>query len=134
MNWDLWINIATIASPIIGAIAIIVALCISRRSSIDAQKQIDVFMAAQAPNMIEALRHYEKQLRDIDRQIAEAEEEYKIVNPFMYQPGGAPIDKIEYFEDKRKQKQVLDGLKKQREEIKAQIQLIKSFLNKTKNR
>lgn len=91
-------------------------------------------MAAQAPNMIEALRHYEKQLRDIDRQIAEAEEEYKIVNPFMYQPGGAPIDKIEYFEDKRKQKQVLDGLKKQREEIKAQIQLIKSFLNKTKNR
>ena len=41
MNDDLWVNIATIASPIIGVIAIIVALCISRRSSRDAQKQID---------------------------------------------------------------------------------------------
>lgn len=34
-------DICTIASPIISAIAIIVALCVSRRSSKDAQKQIE---------------------------------------------------------------------------------------------
>jgi hypothetical protein len=41
MNYELWINIATIASPVIGAIAIIVALGISHLSSRDTQKQID---------------------------------------------------------------------------------------------
>lgn len=129
MNWDLWINIATIASPIIGTIAIIVALCISRRSSIDAQKQIDVFMAAQAPNMIEALRHYEKQLRDLDEQIKKAEQEYKTVNPF-YGLGGARIDDIEYEQDKKKQKKALQALYQKRTEFETQVKLIKSFLNK----
>ncbi|MBO7458609.1 MAG: hypothetical protein J6T80_05075 [Paludibacteraceae bacterium] len=41
MCCEIWLNIATIASPIIGAIAIIVALCVSRKASKDAQKQID---------------------------------------------------------------------------------------------
>ena len=41
MDCEVIKDIATIASPIIGAIAIVVALCISRRSSRDAQKQID---------------------------------------------------------------------------------------------
>jgi hypothetical protein len=41
MDCELIKDIATIASPIIGTIAIIVALWISRRSSRDAQRQID---------------------------------------------------------------------------------------------
>lgn len=41
MNLDIILNIATIASPIIGALAIIVAMWISRNSSRDTQKQIN---------------------------------------------------------------------------------------------
>ena len=137
MDIGLLKDIATIASPIIGTIAIIVALYVSHRASRDAQKQIDaqrklleVFMAAQAPTMMEALQQYQKQLKDLDSQIDKAQQEYDVVNPFMYQPGGAPIDKIDYFEEKKRQKQTLDKLKRQRQEIVSQIELIKSFLNK----
>ena len=88
-------NIATMASPIIGVAAIIVALMISHRSSRDVQKQIDamrqstkkqldamreqmdVFMASQAPDMVESLSQYEQQLADLDEQIEDAEEEYE---------------------------------------------------------
>ena len=52
---------ATVLSPVIGIIAIIVALYISHKSSKEAQKQIEavynlleVFVAAQAPTMLEA--------------------------------------------------------------------------------
>lgn len=41
MECQTWLNIATIASPIVGVAAIIVALIISHRSSRDAQRQID---------------------------------------------------------------------------------------------
>lgn len=41
MSCEIWLNIATIASPIVGVAAIIVALIISHRSSRDAQRQID---------------------------------------------------------------------------------------------
>lgn len=147
MNWEIWLHIATIASPIIGAIAIVVALWVSHRSSRDAQKQIDairqstkkqldamqeqmeIFMASQAPNMVESLDQYEQQLEELNEQIEEAEEEYNVVNPF-YGRGGARIDDIDYEYKKKEQKQALDGLKKQRKAIETQIKLIKSFLKK----
>ena len=59
---------ATVLSPLIGVAAIIVAFIISHRSTKKAQQQIDavynlldVFMAAQAPTMIEAKQKYEHQ-------------------------------------------------------------------------
>ena len=128
MDWDLWIKIATIASPIIGAVAIVVALIVSRRSSRDAQRQIDVFMSAQAPDMSAALEDYQQQLAQIDQQIANAQQEYNIVNPFYGR--GPRIDDIDYENEKRRQKKNLDQLKQQRMKIVQQIQIIESFLNK----
>lgn len=120
------LDIATIASPIIGAIAIIVALCIARRSAKQAQKQIEVFMASQAPNMLEALGKYEQMLEELKPQIEDAERRYNVKSQFIGR--GAPIDDIEYFESKKKQKQQLDDLKAERERIELQIRLITSFL------
>ena len=67
---------ATLLSPIAGVIAIIVALIIANRSSRDAEKQVtaihnllDVFVAAQNPNMVEAMQHYKQQLAQLDEQI-----------------------------------------------------------------
>ena len=147
MGWELWTNIATIASPLVGVAAIIVALWISNRSSRDAQKQIDairqstkeqmdairnqidVFMASQAPDMIEALGQYEEQLAKLDEQIEDAKAEYNIVNPF-YGLGGARIDDLEYENDKKEQAQNIATLKQKRKAIKKQIGLINSFLSK----
>lgn len=136
MNWDLWINIAAIASPIIGAIAIGVALWVSHRSSRDAQMQIDaihslleVFVASQAPAMLEAKELYLKQLSKLDEQIRKVQQELSIVDPFMNM-GGALIDKIERADVKRKQASQLKQLLEQREKIVAQIQLIDNFLAK----
>lgn len=147
MDWDLWINIATITSPIIGVAAIIVALWISHCSSRDVQKQIDamrqstkkqldamceqvdVFMASQAPDMVESLGQYEQQLAELDEQIEEAEEEYNVVNPF-YGMGGARIDDIDYEYKKRGQAQNIAALKQKRKAINKQIDLINSFLRR----
>ena len=64
---------ATLLSPIISVIAIIVALCIARSSSKDAQKQIDaihnlldVFVAVHNLDIFDAKRKYESQLLDLD--------------------------------------------------------------------
>lgn len=147
MDWELWINIATIASPVVGVAAIVVALWISHRSSRDAQKQIDairqstkeqldamrdqmnVFMASQAPDMVESLSQYEQQLEELDKQIEDAEEEYNIINPF-YGLGGARIDDIDYEYKKKGQAQNIAALKQKRKAVKRQIDLINSFLRK----
>ena len=149
MNTDSWISIAALSGPIISAIAIVVAILISRRSSKDAQKQIDeirrstqkqvgalheqieAFRAAQVPEMLASLEQYKAQLDSLDKQIEDAQEEYEVVNPF-FGLGGAPIDDITYLEDKKQQAQGLKQLKAQRKKIVNQIQLIESFLNKTK--
>lgn len=147
MDWELWMNIATMASPIIGVAAIIVALWISHCSSRDAQKQIDtichstgkqldamrkqidIFMASQAPDMVESLGQYEQQLAELDEQIEEAEKEYNVVNPF-YGMGGARIDDIDYEYKKRGQAQNIAALKQKRKAINKQIDLINSFLRR----
>lgn len=85
IDWDLAIKIATIASPIVGVIAIIVALCIARSSAKHTQKQIDVFMASQAPDMLEALSKYEQKLKELNPLIEDAEIRYKAVSPFIGQ-------------------------------------------------
>ena len=149
MNTDSWISIAALSGPIISAIAIVVAILISRRSSKDAQKQIDeirrstqkqvgalheqieAFRAAQVPEMLASLEQYKAQLDSLDKQIEDAQEEYEVVNPF-FGMGGARIDDLMYLENKKYQAQGLKQLKAQRKKIVNQIQLIESFLNKTK--
>lgn len=126
---------ATVLSPIVGVIAIIVALIIANRSSRDAEKQVtaihnllDVFVAAQNPNMVEAMQHYKQQLARLDEQIEAAKEDLETVNPFFGR--GPRIEDIEYLEDKGKQRQHLDDLQKQRNKAEMQLKLIKSYLDK----
>lgn len=86
---------ANILSPIVGVIAIVVALIIARRSSKETKRQIeavynllDVFVAAQNPNMMEAKRKYEQQKAELDKQIQELEEEIQTNN---FPPPGGPL-------------------------------------------
>ena len=71
---ECWIQWATLVSPIISVAAIIVALCVARSSSKDAQQQIkaihnllDVFVAANNLDIVEAQRKYQRQLVELDR-------------------------------------------------------------------
>ena len=126
---------ATVLSPIVGVIAIIVALVVAKNSSRDAQKQIkaiynllDVFVAAQNPNMMTAMQHYQQQLAQINEQIEIAKEDLKTVNPFFGR--GPKIEDIEYLEDKKKQRRNIEDLQKQRKIIEMQLNLIKTYLDK----
>lgn len=126
---------ATVLSPIVGVIAIIVALIIANRSSRDAEKQVtaihnllDVFVAAQNPNMVEAMQHYKQQLARLDEQIGAVKEDLETVDPFF---GRCPkIEDIEYMAEKEEQKQHLNDLQKQRDKIEMQLNLILSYLTK----
>lgn len=96
---ECWIQWATLASPIISVVAIVVALCVARSSSKDAQKQItaihnllDVFVAANNLDIVEAQRKYQRQLAELDRQIEDAQIDVDTVYPFV---GGSLIHKIE---------------------------------------
>ena len=126
---------ATVLSPIVGVIAIIVALVVAKNSSRDAQKQIkaiynllDVFVAAQNPNMMTALQHYQQQLAQLDEQIEAAKEDLETADPFLGR--GPRIEDIEYLAEKERQKQHLNDLQKQRDKIEMQLNLILSYLTK----
>jgi len=126
---------ATLLSPIAGVIAIIVALIIANRSSRDAEKQVtaihnllDVFVAAQNPNMVEAMQYYKQQLARLDEQIEAAKEDLETVDPFFGR--GPKIEDVEYLAEKERQKQHLNDLQKQRDKIEMQLNLILSYLTK----
>ena len=126
---------ATVLSPIVGVIAIIVALVVAKDSSDDAQKQIkaiynllDVFVAAQNPNMMTAMQHYQLQLAQLDEQIEAAKEDLETADPFLGR--GPRIEDIEYSAEKEEQKQHLNDLQKQRDKIEMQLNLILSYLTK----
>ena len=126
---------ATLLSPIAGVIAIIVALIIANRSSRDAEKQVtaihnllEVFVAAQNPNMVEAKQQYEQQLARLDEEIEAAKEDLETVDPFFGR--GAKIEDVEYLAEKERQKQHLNDLQKQRDKIEMQLNLILSYLTK----
>lgn len=108
-----YIELSTILCPILSAIAIFVALIISRRSSKDAQEQIksirhllEVFIAANNLNMKEAL---------------------EIVSPFAR---GAKIDQIEEEQEKNKQRVYLKQLLFKRKKLELNISLIQDYINK----
>ena len=73
---DCIVKWATILSPIVGVIAIVVSLYISRKSSQDAQRQIneihnllDVLVAVHNFNITEAQQKYQKELDAVNREI-----------------------------------------------------------------
>lgn len=130
---------ATIASPIIGAIAIIVALWVAKRSSQAAKKQIDavydlldVFIASQNLNIKNALCEYISQKNSLDMQIEDAQEDFETIhNPFLY---SAPrIEVVEELENQKERKRKLDNLLAEREDIETNIKIIQCYLEKIKN-
>ena len=125
---------ATLLSPIISVIAIIVALHVARSSSKDAQKQIaairhllDVFVAANNLDIVEAQRKYQQQLVELDKEIEDAQMEIDTVYPFV---GGARIDHIIAAQEKAKQKAHLDQLLAKRREIEVNLSLIQDYVKK----
>lgn len=125
---------ATLLSPIISVIAIIVALHIARTSSKEAQKQIaairhllDVFVAANNLDIVEAQRKYQRQLAELDQEIEEAQIEVDTVYPFI---GGARIDHIIAAQEKAEQKAHLNQLLAKRREIEVNLSLIQDYVIK----
>lgn len=129
---------ATLLSPIISVIAIIVALIVARSSSKDAQEQInairnllDVFVAVNNLDIIEAQRKYQRQLIELNQQIEEAQMDYETVYPFV---GGALIEQIEEARKKAEQKEYLNQLLAKRKEIEVNLSLIKDYIDKATNK
>ena len=125
---------ATLLSPIISVVAIIVALIVARSSSKDAQQQIkairlllDVFVAANNLDIVEAQRKYQRQLAELDNQIEKTQMEVDIVNPFRY---GARIEQIVAVQEKEKQKAYLNQLLAKRKEIEVNLSLIQKYIKK----
>lgn len=128
---------ATVASPIVGMLAIIVALFISHSTSKKIQKQVDaaydlldVFVASQNPTIIDAKRKYEQQLRELDNMISEAEESLLITNPFLYQ--GSRIDMVMDLQNKKEIRENIKELQHEREKVQESLNLIQSYIDKTK--
>lgn len=127
---------ATILSPVISTIAIIVSLRISRKSSQDAQRQIneirnllDVFIAVHNLDIFEAQRKYQQQLIEIDEEIEDAKTSVETaISPFI---GGALINHIHEREDQIRYKKYLNQLLAKRKEIETQLALIDNYIKKT---
>ena len=128
---------ATVSSPLVGIVAIIVALSISHSTSKKIQKQVDaaydlldVFVAAQNPTIIEAKRKYEQQLNELDNLISKAEESLQITNPFLYQ--GPRIDMVMDLQNKKEIREDIKELQHKREKVQESLNLIQSYIDKTK--
>lgn len=125
---------ATLLSPIISVVAIIVALIVARSSSKDAQQQIkairhllDVFVAANNLDIVEAQRKYQQQLAELDSQIEDAQMDVDTVYPFV---GGARIGHIIAAQEKAEQIEHLAQLVAKRKEIEVNLSLIQDYINK----
>ena len=131
-NFMVW---ATIASPIVGVIAIIVAFIVSNSTTKKIQKQVDavydlldVFVAAQNPTMMEAKKKYEQQLAQLDRQIEAAKVDVETTHlPFRCVTG---LEAVEAAENQIKRIQYLDSLLNQRKEVEESFGLIQSYIQK----
>ena len=133
-SFQFWVSVA---SPIISCVAIIVALYISHISSKENKKQIkaiydllDVFVAAQDPIMMEAKREYEQQLAELNNQIQELKENIQIVSPFFGR--GPKIEDMEELYEKKEMCKQLKNLEDKREMMKGQLNLILSYIERTK--
>lgn len=126
---------ATLLSPIISVIAVIVALCIARSSSKDAQEQIkairhllNVFVAANNLDIVEAQRKYQQQLIELEPQIEDAKIAVETAHsPFI---GGPLIEQIHEHEECLRRKGYLNHLLAKRKEIEANLSLIQDYIKK----
>ena len=128
---------ATVLSPIVGVIAIIVALIIAHGTSKDVKsqieainKQMDIFIAAQNPNMMEMKRQYEEQLAQLNYQVQEAEDDLNTVHyPFFGRGGIRGEDLIAIQETKERQRKLL-SLIEERKKIETHLSSINTYLEK----
>ena len=127
---------ATVLSPIVGVIAIIVALIIAHGSSKDTSKQIkgiynllDVYIASQNPIMIESKRNYEMQLEELNLQIRNAEDDLNTVH-YPFYGRGARIDDIMADEENAKRREKLNNLLNAKKEIESRLNSINLYLQK----
>ena len=130
---------ATVLSPVVSVIAIIVALIIARGSSEDTSKQIkgiydllDIYIASQNPNMMEAKKYYENQLKQLVPQIEETEFRLQTARSPFY-GRGPKIEDVEQdmkYEECRKQMDVLLNTKKEIENRLASINLYMEKVSK----
>ena len=128
---------ATVLSPIVGVIAIIVALIVARSSTKEIKRQVDatynlldVFVAAQNPTMLEAKKQYEQQLAQLDQQIGAAKVDVETTHLPFYVVNR--LEAVEAAEDQLKRIQYLEELINQRKEVDEKLSLIQSYLDKTK--
>ncbi len=133
-----WILLATLLSPIVGVLAIVVALFVARRSSKDAQQQIEVihallevFIAAHNLDILENKRKYERRLQDLDRQIESLEESVNIANPFI---GGVLIDRIEMHQEGLQKQEKLYQLLEERKELLINLNILNNYIKKASKR
>lgn len=115
-------------------IAVIVALRVANNSSKDAQEQInairhllDVFVAANNLDIVEAQRKYQQQLVELDNKIEETQMEVDTIYPFV---GGARIDHIIAEQEIAQQKAHLNQLLMKRKEIEVNLSLIQDYIHK----
>lgn len=128
---------ATVLSPIVGVIAIIVALIVARSSTNEIKRQVDatynlldVFVAAQNPTMLEAKKQYEQQLAQLDQQIGAAKVDVETTHLPFYVVNR--LEAVDAAEDQLKRIQYLEELINQRKEVDEKLSLIQSYLDKTK--
>lgn len=128
---------ATVLSPIVGVIAIIVALIVARSSTKEIKRQVDatynlldVFMAAQNPTMLEAKKQYKQQLAQLELQIEAAKVDVETTHLPFYVVNR--LEAVEAAEDQLKRIQYLEELINQRKEVDEKLSLIQSYLDKTK--
>jgi hypothetical protein len=128
---------ATVLSPIVGVIAIIVALIVARSSTKEIKRQVDatynlldVFVAAQNPTMLEAKKQYEQQLAQLDQQIEVAKVDVETTHLPSYVVNRLEV--VDAAERQLKRIQYLEDLINQRKEVEEKLSLIQSYLDKTK--
>lgn len=126
---------ATLLSSIISVIAVIVALRIARSSSKDAQEQIkairhllNVFVAVNNLDIVEAQRKYQQQLIELEPQIEDAKFAVETAHsPFI---GGPLIEQIHEHEECLRRKGDLNHLLAKRKEIEVNLSLIQDYIHK----
>ena len=128
---------ATVLSPIVGVIAIIVALIVARSSTKEIKRQVDatynlldVFVAAQNPTMLEAKKQYEQQLMQLDQQNEAAKVDVETTHLPSYVVNR--LEAADAAERQLKRIQYLEDLINQRKEVEEKLSLIQSYLDKTK--
>lgn len=126
---------ASVASPIIGAIAIVVAFIVSNSTTKKIQQQVDaayelldVFVAAQNPMMMEAKKQYEQQLAQLDQQIEAAKVDVETTHLPFYVVNR--LEAADAAERQLKRIQYLEELINQHKEVEERLSLIQSYIQK----